>query len=194
VLGIALVLTAPDSSPAAPALFADPVPGPPAASPVPGTPLPSVPEELAAGPPTRIRIPGIGVDSPLESLTLDSNGSLTPPNDFAKAGWYADGTKPGDIGPAIIAGHVDSKRGPAVFYRLYQLRPGDVVEVARGDLWVTFRVVATVQYAKNRFPTQQVYGPTPDPQLRLVTCGGSFNRKLRSYVDNIIVYAAAAAS
>jgi LPXTG-site transpeptidase (sortase) family protein len=142
--------------------------------------------------PTRVRIPAIGVDAPLETLHLDGSGALAAPRRFAEAGWYADGTPPGEVGPAVIAGHIDSTRGPAVFYRLDRLRPGDLVEVARGGHWLGFRVVATGRYAKQAFPTAAVYGPTPDPQLRLITCGGAFDRTHRSYVDNTVVYAVAA--
>ena len=142
-------------------------------------------------PPTRVRIPSIQVDSPLETLDLDGGGVLRAPRDFARAGWYAAGTAPGDVGPAVIAGHVDSRDGPAVFFRLHQLRAGDPIQVARGDRWLTFRVVTTDRYPKDRFPTADVYGPTPDAQLRLITCGGDFNRSRRSYADNVVVYAVA---
>jgi sortase (surface protein transpeptidase) len=91
----------------------------------------------------------------------------------------------------VIAGHVDSHAGPAVLFRLYQLRPGDLVQVQRGDRWLAFRVIATARYAKDRFPTGEVYGPTPDPQLHLITCGGSFDATRRSYVDNVVAYAVA---
>jgi hypothetical protein len=140
-------------------------------------------------PPTRVRIPAIQVDSPLEDLTLDSAGALRAPVDYARAGWYAEGTVPGDVGPAVIAGHVDSRKGPAVFFWLYKLHPDDLIQVQRGDRWVIFRVVATARYPKDRFPTAEVYGPTPDAQLRLITCGGVFNKTRRSYVDNMVVYA-----
>jgi hypothetical protein len=143
----------------------------------------------AGDPPTRVRIPGIRVDSPLETLTLDSDGALRAPVDFGRAGWYAAGTAPGDVGPAVIAGHVDSRKGPAVFFRLYQLRPDDLIQVQRGDRWLTFRVVSTARYPKNRFPTADVYGPTPDAQLRLITCGGIFDQTRHSYADNTVVYA-----
>jgi LPXTG-site transpeptidase (sortase) family protein len=146
---------------------------------------------VTAAPPTRVRIPAIRVDSPLESLGLDDAGALRAPVDYGRAGWYAGGTAPGDTGPAVIAGHVDSHAGPAVFFRLYQLRPGDLVQVQRGDRWLAFRVIATARYAKDRFPTGEVYGPTPDPQLRLITCGGSFDATRRSYVDNVVAYAVA---
>ena len=144
-----------------------------------------------AGDPTRVKIPSIGLDSPLETLLIGGDGALEPPRDFAKAGWYAEGTRPGDVGPAVIAGHVDSRRGPAVFYDLRKLVAGDEIEVVRGDDTVRFTVVSTGWYPKNDFPTGAVYGPTPDRQLRLITCGGVFDRSLRSYKDNLVVYAVA---
>lgn len=144
------------------------------------------------GAPTRLRIPSIGVDSALENLRLDARGELTPPVDFGRAGWYVDGAAPGDVGPAVIAGHVDSRTGRAVFYRLHALRPGSTVEVERGGGRVRFRVISTSRHPKDRFPTERVYGPTPDPQLRLITCGGVFNPAARSYADNIVVFAVAA--
>jgi hypothetical protein len=146
-----------------------------------------VPAEKVA--PSRIRIRKISVNSSLEILHLDPQGALQVPTDFGKAGWFADGTAPGDVGPAVIAGHVDSKFGRAIFFRLDELVPGDVIEVFRGSQWVTFRVTDVGRYAKNHFPTAEVYGPTPDAQLRLITCGGKFDRSVRSYVDNIVVYA-----
>jgi sortase family protein len=145
---------------------------------------------VLSGAPTRLRIGAIGVDTPLESLHL-ARGALTPPKNFARAGWYADGTAPGDLGPAVMAGHVDSKRGPAVFYRLRELQVGDQIEVVRGGKPVRFTVVSTAWYPKTQFPTEEVYGPTPDRQLRLITCGGVFDHRLRSYKDNLVVYAVA---
>jgi hypothetical protein len=152
--------------------------------PVPGDPG----DGAATGPPTRLRIAAIGVDSPLEPLHLDAHGALTAPS-FPHAGWYADGPAPGDVGPAVLAGHVDSTTGPAVFYRLGDLRPGDPVQVQRSGRWLTFKVVDVRRYPKNAFPTTDVYGPTPDPQLRLITCGGDFDEARHSYLDNTVVYA-----
>jgi hypothetical protein len=161
-----------------------------------GAGAPSVPGLTAdpadATPPGRVRIPAIGVDAPLEELHLDATGALEVPKDSGSAGWYADGTRPGEQGPAVIGGHVDSRTGPAVFFRLHELRPGDLVEVARGARWVRFRVVAVARYAKNHFPTVAVYGPTPTPELRLITCGGVFDRSRGSYVDNVVVSAVVA--
>ncbi|MEV4755445.1 class F sortase [Micromonospora sp. NPDC049559] len=151
------------------------------------TPGPRTP----AGNPTRIRVPRIGLDAVLVTLGLDRAGRLAPPADFTLAGWYGGGPAPGDTGPAVIAGHLDSRDGPAVFARVPQLRPGDRIEVQRGLGRLTFRVTATGRYAKNRFPTDAVYGPTPGPELRLVTCGGGFDRREHRYRDNVVVFAVA---
>jgi hypothetical protein len=145
---------------------------------------------VASGAPTRVQIKTIGLDSSLETLRI-TKGALQPPKRFDRAGWYADGTVPGDVGPAVIAGHVDSKAGPAVFYRLRELTVGDRIDVLRGGKAVSFVVTRTAWYPKSAFPTEEVYGPTPDRQLRLITCGGVFDRRLRSYKDNLVVYAVA---
>jgi hypothetical protein len=147
------------------------------------------PDAVFSGAPTRLRVPAIGVDTRLESLRIGADGELVPPGDFGRAGWYADGTAPGDVGPAVIAGHVDSRRGPAVFFKLREMVAGDTIEVTRGGRIARFTVVSTAWYPKSAFPTDAVYGPTPDRQLRLITCGGVFDRSLRSYRDNLVVYA-----
>jgi len=154
-----------------------------------GAAPPPVPAVAPTGTPTRLVIPAIGVDTPLQSLGLDAHGQLLPPAGYDEAGWYALGPAPGDQGPAVLAGHVDSKAGPAVFYRLRDLRPGAPVRVLRGGRWLDFQVVGTERYAKASFPTARVYGPTPDAQLRLITCGGVFERG--TYRDNLVVYAIA---
>jgi hypothetical protein len=149
----------------------------------------SVAAATADTPPSRLKIPSLGVDSPLESLQMDAAGVLASPKVYGEAGWFTGGTYPGDAGPAVLAGHVDSKTGPAVFYRLHELKPGDTVEVQRGDGWLTFRVTADEHYAKAQFPSAKVYGPTPVPELRLITCGGTFDETRHSYRDNLVVYA-----
>ncbi|MFG2051941.1 class F sortase [Micromonospora sp. NPDC048935] len=141
------------------------------------------------GPPTRVRVPRIGVDSALTVLGLDRAGALVPPGDFGVVGWYGGGPAPGDTGPAVLAGHLDSRRGPAVFARLGELRPGDRVEVWRGGQRLSFRVTGSLRTRKDRFPTEAVYGPTPGAELRLVTCGGDFDRRRGHYVDNVVVFA-----
>ena len=140
--------------------------------------------------PVRVRIPAIGVDSSLQTLGLTKSGELQTPSRWQQAGWYGDGVRPGDIGPAVIAGHIDSVSGPAVFYRLRELRPGDRVYVSRADgSTVTFSVSTIAEYPKSRFPTEAVYGPTSEPVLRLVTCTGVFDARHHNYLDNLVVTA-----
>lgn len=140
---------------------------------------------------TRVEIPSIGVDSTLEQLPLDAvTGELTPPVEWLSAGWYRDGTVPGDIGPAVIAGHVDSPTGPAVFARLGELVDGDEIRVTLSDgSTSTFAVDSRITTPKDSFPTEAVYGPTPNAQLRLITCDGIFDAGVGHYVDNLIVNA-----
>lgn len=145
-----------------------------------------------AGDPLRVRIPAIGVDAPLRRLGLNGDGTLEVPG-FEEAGWYSGGPRPGEPGPAVVAAHLDSTTGPAVFYRLGQVRPGDVVLVDYGDGTATFAVQRSDRFAKLQFPTETVYGPTDGPELRLVTCDGDFDRRTRSYKDNLIVWATSAA-
>ncbi|WP_241832795.1 class F sortase [Amycolatopsis sp. CB00013] len=107
-----------------------------------------------------------------------------------QAGWYEPGPAPGQTGPAVIVGHVDGASQPGIFYRLHELAPGDRVTVERADgSVVTFVVRRTIHAPKDRFPTKEVYGRTAGPELRLITCGGSFDRAARSYRDNVIVFA-----
>jgi hypothetical protein len=173
------------------------VPG--SAPPADAAPASSGPVVLAARPPAavvvplRVRVPAIGVDSGLADLGLDAAGALEAPADPALAGWYAQGPAPGDVGPAVLAGHVDSRVGPAVFFRLRELSAGDEVLVDRSDgTTARFTVDRVERHPKDAFPTDAVYGPTADAQLRLVTCGGDFDRAARSYADNVVVFARAA--
>jgi hypothetical protein len=147
---------------------------------------------LPPSPPTRIWIPAIGVSSRLIRLGLQPDGSLQVPSDFGVAGWWVGGASPGERGAAVIAGHVDSSGGPAVFYKLRMLEPGDVVWVSREDRAdVRFVVQRVERVPKTSFPTRAVYGPQSGAALRLVTCGGAFDRSTGHYVDNIIVFATA---
>jgi hypothetical protein len=140
--------------------------------------------------PARVSIPAIGVDGPLAEIGVDGAGALVPPADFDVAGWFAAGPAPGQTGPAVLAGHVDDRTGPAVFYRLEELTPGDQVVVIRSDGQpVAFTVTRVAAYPKDDFATAEVYGPTTGPELRLITCGGTFDRSRRSYQDNVVVYA-----
>jgi hypothetical protein len=140
--------------------------------------------------PVRLRIPAVRVDTALERLARQPDGTIAVPASPDVAGWYAEGPRPGQPGPAVMLGHVDSYNGPGVFFRLDQLSPGTAVEVDRADgTTAAFRVVSTSRVPKTSFPTDLVYSPTLQPSLRLVTCGGSFDYRARSYRDNVIVYA-----
>jgi sortase (surface protein transpeptidase) len=140
--------------------------------------------------PVRLEIPSIHVTSSLARLGREADGTVEVPRPWGVAGWYALGPRPGDPGSAVILGHVDSKSGPAVFYRLRELRPGDQIDITRADRSsVRFVVQRTAQYLKTRFPTDEVYYPTLVPALRLVTCGGQFDFTTRHYRSNIIVFA-----
>ena len=139
--------------------------------------------------PVRVIIPSIGVNSDLERLHVDKAGVLMPPADYGTAGWYAAGTVPGDIGPAVVAGHIDSTTGPAVFARLHALQRGAQVLVDRADgSRLSFSVDEGHSYPKNSFPTAAVYGPTPVASLRLITCTGKFDRASGHYMDNFVVF------
>jgi sortase (surface protein transpeptidase) len=143
-----------------------------------------------AAPPRWIRIPAIDVSAPVIPLGLNADGTLEVPRDWGQTGWYTGGPNPGERGPAVIAGHVDSTSGPAVFYRLGELRRGALVSIRRADgSRVRFRVRALERRAKDDFPTRRVYGRTAGPELRLITCGGSFDSATGHYRDNTIVFA-----
>ena len=144
--------------------------------------------EQGVADPVRVLIPALGVDSPLARLGLDGAGVLVPPGTADVAGWFAQGPAPGGTGPALLAGHVDSRLGPGVFADLVELRPGDVVDVERADgSTAAFRVQDVEAVAKAAFPTAEVYGPAPGPELLLVTCGGEFDGT--THRDNVIVRA-----
>ncbi len=140
--------------------------------------------------PVSLTIPAIGVNTRLIQLGLTTTGALQVPSSTAVAGWYTASPRPGQTGAAVIAGHVDSKAGPAVFFRLRLLRPGELVYVRRADSSLAvFQITAVQTYLKTQFPTIAVYGPVPDPQLRLITCGGTFDSTTGHYLSNVIVWA-----
>ncbi|MDT0379782.1 class F sortase [Streptomyces sp. DSM 42041] len=154
------------------------------------------PERSRSGPrasdPLRVRIPSIGVSAPLTRLGLHDDGSLEapPPQDENLAGWYADGTPPGAVGTAIVAGHVDTADGPAVFYGLGALRKGAEVEIERRDgFTAVFTLDAVEVYDGAHFPDTEVYGPSARPELRLITCGGTFDEEAGEYTGNVVVFA-----
>ena len=147
---------------------------------------------IVVAPPVELSIPSIDVRTGLVRLGLNPDGSLEVPADFSVAGWYDLGPRPGAPGAAVIAGHVDSTAGPAVFYRLRDLRPGNVVQVRRRDgTTQAFRVYAVREFSKTAFPTSAVYGATAVAELRLITCGGAFDSSTGHYVDNVVVFARA---
>ncbi|GAA4987786.1 hypothetical protein GCM10023205_68310 [Yinghuangia aomiensis] len=145
--------------------------------------------DLSAAP-VRVRISAIGVDSGLEPLEIGADGQLGTPLDPDRAGWWADGPNPGSPGASVVVGHLDSRTGPAVFYRLGSLRPGDRIEVLRADgTTAAFSVSQVHSYAKSDFPSDAVYGASAGPTLRLVTCGGSYDKRRHAYTDNVVVFA-----
>lgn len=163
----------------------------------PGTPEPATstaPATLPDAAPLTLSVPAIGIDSPLVELGRNPDGSVEVPSlddPEARPGWYRDSPTPGSLGPAIILGHVDSRRyGPGVFYHLADLRPGDQVDVSRADGTVArFAVDGVQEVAKRDFPTLAVYGNLDHAGLRLITCGGEFDPDAGSYESNIIVFA-----
>jgi hypothetical protein len=141
--------------------------------------------------PVSLTIPLIGVRTALITLGRGADGTMQVPASTSVAGWYTGSALPGAIGPAIIVGHVDSVSGPGVFFRLPQLRRGDRVYVTRADgTAVVFRVTSVRTYAKDAIPAKAVYGATPDPELRLITCGGTFDDATGHYLSNVVVDAA----
>jgi len=130
------------------------------------------------------------VRTQLITLGLTTTGELQVPSSTSVAGWYTGSPRPGAIGSSIIVGHIDSRREPGVFYRLSELAAGDKIYVKRADgTLIEFRVASVQTYRKDRFPTENVYGPVPDAELRLITCGGAFDAATGHYLSNIVVYA-----
>ncbi|MGW7363682.1 class F sortase [Streptomyces sp. NPDC054841] len=156
-----------------------PVPGPPAVRPLP-------PSD-----PVRLRAAAIGVDAPLVRLGLDATGALRPPpaDKPGLAGWYGDGAAPGSAGTAVTTGHVDTRTGPGVFHDLGALTKGDTIEISRADRrTAVFTVTAVEVYAKKKFPDKKVYGSSGRPELRVITCGGSYAKRT-GWQGNVVVYA-----
>lgn len=153
-------------------------------------PVPQQPQPAGATIPVRVSLPRLDITSGLQHLHLLKDGELQSPSTWQQAGWYADGIRPGDVGPAVIAGHVDSVNGPAIFYRLKETRTGDAIRVTEASgHTLTFVVTEVHSYPKSHFPTAAVYGPTALPELRLVTCTGDFDYIHRNYLDNLVVFA-----
>ncbi len=170
-----------DPDPYAPHPTARPTPPPPA------PPTPTTPSRVAD--PVRIEIPSIGVDAAIDPLEVKED-TLAGPKRFSHAGWWRAGPEPGEPGAAVIAGHIDSYKGPAVFIRLHEVQPGALVVVHRADRSsVSFRAVGIERHRKSQLPTDRVFAESNSPLLRLITCGGEFDEQKKSYRDNVIVYA-----
>jgi hypothetical protein len=169
--------------PAIPAVVPPP-PAPTATPPAAATPLP------AAGLPRRLRIPRLRIDAAVEHVGLAPDGAMDAPKGFDTVGWYRLGTRPGDPGSAVIAGHLDSKTGPAIFWRLRDLRPGDDIFV-RGDDGVERRFVVeeAASYRFDQAPLERIFTAADRVRLNLITCGGSFDRRSQNYDQRLVVYA-----
>ncbi|MER6663373.1 class F sortase [Amycolatopsis japonica] len=142
--------------------------------------------------PVSIDVPKIEAKSSLIPLGLNADNTIEVPpvTQPLQAGWYVNGPTPGEVGPSVILGHVDGNKQKGIFFRLKELAPGDKVTVARKDgTTAEFAVTKVERVAKDKFPTDAVYGDTAEPELRLITCGGVFDKASRNYLDNIIVFA-----
>ncbi|HEY7103930.1 MAG TPA: class F sortase [Mycobacteriales bacterium] len=182
-------------SAAAPARAPDPAAAPARAPDPAADQFKSVRSYATVAPPTRVRVPAIDlVTPPLEQLgRMAKDKSIALPRDPLRAGWFKDGPRPGQPGPAVIIGHVDMSHAPAVFFRLREMQPGQVVYVDRADgSTEKFTVTKVRQVAKTDFPTQDVYAPDLQSSLRLITCGGQFDHDAHNYLDNVIVFASPA--
>jgi LPXTG-site transpeptidase (sortase) family protein len=153
-------------------------------------PAPAVAPLPVGRPPASVAIPAIGLDEPLIDLGLDAAGGMEVPEDWDAVGWFTGGGRPGGIGPTVIAGHVDSATGPAVFHRLDELVEGDRFAVTDVDGTVfDYEVYRVEDVVKADFPTAEVFGAMPTDEVRLITCGGVFDTAARSYEDNRVVFA-----
>ncbi|WP_253266498.1 class F sortase [Streptomyces sp. 6-11-2] len=149
-------------------------------------------KSLPRSEPTRISIPKIGVDAPFTKLSVNASGQLNPPpaNNTNLVGWFKGGPSPGERGASVVVGHLDTKTGPAVFAELDSLEPGAVVNITRADGTVArFKVDSIDAFSKAHFPDDRVYADTATPQLRLITCGGKFDRAKGGYQENVVVFA-----
>ncbi|WP_290056658.1 class F sortase [Amycolatopsis solani] len=187
VVAVALVLVL---SPRTPDPIAPPSPAAPSTSGAPGTAAATT-GGLPSAKPASLSIPAIGVRAAgIEDLGLTADGALEVPPDATTVGWFTGAPSPGEVGPAVLAAHVDYKHVPGAFSRLKELHPGEQARVGRADGRIAvFTVYRVDRYAKAEFPTDQVYGDTADPELRLITCGGEFDRASGNYLDNVVVYA-----
>lgn len=199
-LGFLLVYNSFDASagvPPTPSMVSLPAPSAPSASSAPASRTPSAspstaPPGLPPSEPERISIKSIAVDAPFTPLAIGPSGQLNAPpaNDPNLAGWFKDGATPGERGTSVVAGHVDTKTGPAVFLLLSTLKAGNTVDITREDgSVVTFKVDSVETFSKADFPNDRVYADKGSAQLRLITCGGLYDKKAKDYKDNVVVFA-----
>ncbi|MCA9361787.1 class F sortase [Candidatus Kaiserbacteria bacterium] len=141
--------------------------------------------------PVWLRVPSVGIDTAFAGpLGLNEDQTVEVPDGYEEVGWYRYGPKPGELGPAVVLGHVDSYQGPAVFWPLQKVRAGDTIEIERADGTVgVFVVTRLEQHSRSGFPTAEVYGDIDHAGLRLITCSGTFNHGRQEYSHNLIVYA-----
>lgn len=141
--------------------------------------------------PTKLRIPSLSIETEFEEpLGLNQDQTIQVPKSYDEVGWYQYGPTPGELGPAVILGHVDSYEGPAVFFSIGQLEPGDTIEIERTDgTTATFEVTALERYEQSGFPTELVYGDLNFAGLRLITCSGTYNHGTLRYSHNLVVFA-----
>ncbi|MBZ6133675.1 class F sortase [Streptomyces olivaceus] len=169
-----------------------PLPAQPGTSAPPASPASPAGRALPRAKPERLLIPEISVDAPFTDLAIGKNGQLKPPPaaDTNLVGWYAGGVSPGEKGTSIIAGHVDTKTSAAVFARLDRLNEGDVFRVERADgRTASFTVDSLETFEKDAFPSERVYGDADRPEVRLITCAGDYDHKVKDYTDNLVVFA-----
>jgi hypothetical protein len=144
--------------------------------------------------PVRVELPTLGVRAPVVPVDLDTNGAVAVPAGTSRAGWYDRSPTPGEVGPSVLVAHVDWAGKLGVFHDIRRLRAGDPVRVVRQDgTVVTFRIDRVAEYAKRSLPTRTVFGPVDHAGLRLITCGGEFDRSTGQYLDNVVAYATAGA-
>lgn len=155
------------------------------------TPLMDAPKALPRSEPTRVRVPSVQIDYEVKQVGRQADGTMEVPPLFEEiTGWYKYSPTPGEIGPAIIVGHVDTYKGPSVFWKLREIQPGAIIEVSRADGTVAkFKAEALKQFQQDNFPTQEVYGNITNAGLRLITCGGVFNKETGHYTENTVVFA-----
>ncbi len=165
-------------------------PRPEAVTPPRPSPAPTAPAGLPASKPVRVNIPALDIAQPTIQLRLAPDGTMEVPIGPEPVGWFAESPTPGEIGPAVLAGHLTWNGVDGVFRHLQTLKPGDEIVVTRADgSRPRFEVTEVAQYPKDEFPTARVYANTPGPQLRLITCAGDYSPGSHDYSDNVVVYA-----